>query len=131
MTLETAKVLVDTSVFVNFFRGRQEPKFEALLNNNQILLSQFVKLELLQGVKKSEIKLLEDVLGGLEVIDVLPSLLMDAEMLLKKIKSVGLFLGVVDLLIAAEVNLLGVNIFSHDKVFSKLFALKLIPGVFV
>ncbi|MBI4126042.1 MAG: PIN domain-containing protein [Deltaproteobacteria bacterium] len=121
-----AKVLVDTSVFVEFFRGREVTAFQTLLLNNQILLSSYVRLELLQGVPKQALTKIEYVLGGLEKIQPHDDMMNQAEALLTKVKGSGLTLGIVDLLIAAESILLGAPIYSLDKIFSKLGHLNLI-----
>lgn len=120
------KVLVDTSIFVEFLRGREVPAFRTLLLNNQILLSSYVRLELLQGVPRQALSKIEYVLGGLEKIHPYEDLTNQAEILLHKVKGSGLTLGIVDLLIAAESVLLEVPIYSLDKIFSKLGHLKLI-----
>ncbi len=125
------KILVDTSIFVSFFRGSNIPEFENLLLNNRILLSPYVRLELLQGVRKPEISKLNYVLGGIEPIPHELEALNKAEDILLQIKPAGITIGIVDLIIAAEACLLGVVIFSFDHVFQKLSQLKAIPGTFL
>lgn len=113
-------VLVDTSVFVNFFRGREVHAFKELLLNNQILLSHLVRLELLQGVRKNEIKHIEFVLEGLQLIPMQAALFEEAEKILLKVKNKGWQIGIVDLLLAAEANLMNASIYSEDNIFRKL-----------
>lgn len=121
-----ALVIVDTSIFVEFFRGRDTPVFKELLLNNQILLSNYVRLELLQGVRKQEMNRMEFVLGGLETIPHQENIFTEAENILHQAKGKGLRLGIVDLLIAAESNLMKAPICSLDRVFQSLDSLKLI-----
>lgn len=119
-------VLVDTSVFVDFFRGKEVYAFKELLLNNQILLSLFVRLELLQGVRKKEIEQLEFVLGGLQAMASQEKIFVEAEKILAKVKDHGWRIGIVDLLLAAEANLMEAAIYSFDRIFQKLGDLKLI-----
>lgn len=49
-------VLIDTSFFIDYFRGQDDNKFEQVILDNTCVLSFIVKLEHIQGVRKSEIK---------------------------------------------------------------------------
>lgn len=117
--------LVDTSVFVDFLRGKETPAFKELLLSNEILLSQYVRLELLQGVRKQELRQFEYVLGGLQIISPQKNLFAKAEEIIGQIKGKGLRLGIVDLLIAAEAKILDVPIYSYDLIFKKMVSLNL------
>lgn len=119
-------VLVDTSVFIDFFRGKEPPAFKDLLLNNQIFLSHFVRLELLQGVRKQELHTIEYVLGGLEMIPHQEEIFEVSEKLLHKLKGAGLNLGIIDLFLAAESILMSAPIYSFDRVFEKLARQRLI-----
>lgn len=119
-------VVVDTSVFIDFLRGKPVPSFERLVSANEVLLSSFVRLELLQGARRSEIKLLSRLLEGLTAIPLAPTLASAAEELLSQIKGSGLNVGIVDLLIAAEAQALDCPLFSFDRVFQKLAAMNLV-----
>ncbi len=119
-------VLVDSSVFIEFFRGKDIASFKELLLNNQIALSHYVRLELIQGVRKDERHRLEYVLGGLTMIPPHEKVFEHAEQLLLKLTGVGFTLGTIDLLLASESNLTHSPIFSYDAIFSKLAQKKLI-----
>jgi predicted nucleic acid-binding protein len=119
-------VVVDTSVFVEFFRGRQVPRFEALLRANAVVLSPFVRLELLMGVRKRDARTLEQVLGGIPLIPNQPEWFAVAETFLGHLKGSGLSVGLVDLAIAAEASLLRSRVLSLDGVFARLAARGLI-----
>ena len=60
------KVLVDTCVFVDFLRGQDSEKFESLILNNLVLLSDVVALELYQGIRKTEITKVMRLLASFE-----------------------------------------------------------------
>ncbi|MDO8494496.1 MAG: PIN domain-containing protein [Deltaproteobacteria bacterium] len=120
------KVIVDTSVFVDFFRGRSLPAFQDLLLNDSIILSSFVKLEILQGVRKEETKQVGNLLGGIKTVPFRQELFTIGERLLFKIKGKGLTVGLVDLFIAAEALILDYPVYSFDNIFHKLAQLQLI-----
>ena len=124
-------VLVDTSVFIDFFRGKKPPTFEELLLNDQIILSNFVRLELLQGVRKSEADQLKYVLEGIQNQVFQIEAFETAESILERIRGTGMTVGIVDLLIAAEANIYQCPIYSHDKVFEELFRRRLIPNLWL
>ncbi len=119
-------VVVDTSVFVQHFRGKKDLVFRELLTHGQILLSPFVRLELLQGVRKNEFETLHRVLGGLTTVSITESVFGESERLLVAMKSSGLTLGVVDLLLAAHANMLKCPIYSLDKAFDGLAKRRLV-----
>lgn len=48
-------VVVDTSVFIDLFRGRNSETLQTLLVGGAVLISTTVYLELVQGVRKSEV----------------------------------------------------------------------------
>lgn len=120
------RVVVDTSVFVEFFRGRRVPHFEDLLRANAILLSPCVRLELLMGVRRSESARLDHVLGGIPGFPHRAEVVSVAERFVERLKGKGISVGLVDLLIAAEASLLGSPVFSFDSVFGRLARLGLV-----
>ena len=119
-------VLVDTAVFIAHFRGKSDDTFKRLLFGDEIFLSPFVRIELLQGVKKSEASLVEQVLGGLVPIPAIGDLFGEAEMILRRARQQGMVLGIIDLLIAAQANLNRCPVYSFDKVFDQLALFKLV-----
>lgn len=119
-------VLVDTSVYVAHFRGKSDTTFNDLLLNDQIYLSGYVRLELLQGVRQSEYRQVLHVLTGLHSVPHHDNLMEECERILRKVKGQGLVVGIVDLLLAAEANLERCPIYSFDKIFEKLAKLRLV-----
>jgi predicted nucleic acid-binding protein len=120
------RLLVDTSAFIEFFRGKAVPDLEEALRGNSAVLSGYVRLELLQGVRKSEERVLADLLGGLRQLPHREDLLPRAKAMLREIKGVGLNVGIVDLLIAAQAQLWDCDVLSFDDVFQKLEKLGLV-----
>ena len=113
-------VLVDTSIFIAHFRGKKISEFNEVLINEQIFLSRFVRLELLQGVRKSEVKDLTRVLSGLRTLEPTENVYIEAERILGKSKGLGISMGIVDLLLCAQANLERCPIYSFDLVFEAL-----------
>ena len=118
--------MVDTSVFVESLRGRRVELFDSLVRSNAAVLSPYVRLELLQGVRKSEMAELVDVLGGLRQLPWREDLFPIAEKMLARLKGTGLKVGIVDLLIAAQAQQFGCALLSFDAVFGKLAKLGLV-----
>ncbi|CAG8796804.1 13354_t:CDS:2, partial [Racocetra fulgida] len=93
--------LVDTSVFIDFFRGAPSDAFKVLLSKNQIILSLTVKLEILRGTRKKDAHIVQDVLSGLRQLSAFPNATTCLS-LLNKAKGTGLLGGIPDLLIMAD-----------------------------
>ena len=123
------RVIADTSVFIDFLRGRPAARFEAAVRDNAVLLSPLVRLELLQGVRRDELRVLTDVLGGLPQVPHQPELFATGEMMVRRVKGSGLNVGVVDLLLAAQARLLRASVMSGDAVFARLDAMGLVRAV--
>ncbi len=117
-------VLVDTSIFVSHLRGQVVETFKELLLNDQVYLSSYVRLELLQGVRLNELRQLAHVLSGLRPVPYHKEVMAEAERILRKVKGQGLVVGIVDLLLAAEANLERCPVFSLDRVFDRLARLR-------
>lgn len=119
-------ILADTSVFIDFFKGKDSAVFDLALERGKVLLSDFVRLELLQGIRKNEWPRLRFTFQGLEPMPPVPELVDEAEAILRSVKARGLTIGSIDVLIAAQARLADVPILSNDAVFKKLAALRLI-----
>jgi len=67
-----ANVLVDTSAWVDYFRGKPSAASNALdrlLEENNVVLCGTVELELLQGAKAGERAMLEDLMTALPYVE--------------------------------------------------------------
>ena len=101
-------IAVDTSVWIDFFRGRPNAteKLSALLDRDEVVLPISVRIEILSGAKRSERSRLERVLAALPV-------LYPTEASWKRIEnwvvvgaSAGQRFGVGDLLVVLELTVL-------------------------
>ena len=119
-------VLVDTSVFISHLRGKQDSLFQDLVLNDQIYLSPYVKLELLQGIRRQEMKPLSYALNGLQPLPERSGLMDEAERILAKARGRGLSFGIIDLLLAAQANLERCPVYSFDRIFERLARLRLV-----
>ena len=115
------RVLVDTSVFIDFLRRKTgtTSRLSTLLTDRRVLLSPYVRLELLMGVKKSERKELSSLLSALPSAEPGPTFFADAGTLLGLVKDKGINCGLVDYLIALQSLELEVPLFTIDKMLSR------------
>ncbi|MBI4690543.1 MAG: PIN domain-containing protein [Nitrospirae bacterium] len=98
------KVLIDTSVWIDFFRGKNTELIERvtmLLKLGKAVYTGIIALELINGAKdRKELQTLSDVFGTMERIEEVESTHFNAGMLGYGLARKGHTLGVVDLLIA-------------------------------
>lgn len=125
------RYIVDTSIFIDFFRGKSVPIFENLVLQNQVVLSGFVRLELMIGASKRDRTSLGRTLSGLIYLPDESSndLFAAADKILNTMQMKGVTIGCIDLLIAAQSHLTGYPVFSLDKVFARIASTKLISVV--
>lgn len=112
-------VVVDTSVFIEYLRGSSDDALAVLILKNRVLLSPVVRLELLAGVKKSELKTIERLCNALRRIETFASL-PECERLLNRARGSGLFGGIPDLLVIADALRHRALLFSNDQKMKKL-----------
>lgn len=113
------RIIVDTSVFINYFRGKSAPGLQELIMSDMVLLSQYVRLEILAGISKENYATMRDVLEGLILVPFHPDIIEVAEKFLVELKSEGVNAGIVDVLIASEAAVEEVPIYSFDAVFKQ------------
>jgi predicted nucleic acid-binding protein len=107
-------VVVDTSVFIEYLRGNADDTLTVLTLKNRVLLSPVVRLELLAGVRKSELKPVTKLCNALRPIEEFASL-QECEKLLDRARGSGLFGGIPDLLIIADAVRHRAYLFSYDE----------------
>lgn len=107
-------VVVDTSVFIKYLRGNADDTLTVLTLKNRVLLSPVVRLELLAGVRKSELKTVTRLCNALRPIEEFASL-QECEKLLGRARGSGLFGGIPDLLIIADTIRHRAYLFSYDE----------------
>ncbi|MCI5064583.1 PIN domain-containing protein [bacterium] len=107
-------VVVDTSVFIDYFRGEADDALSILILKNRVLLSPIVRLELLAGVRKKELNVVLDLCNALRPIEEFSSP-SECETLLSRARGTGLFGGIPDLLILSDAVRHNAHLFSSDK----------------
>ena len=107
-------VVIDTSVLIDYLRGEALPEFETLVLNGQAVLSKVVKLELLSGVRKKEASQLEILFSGLVERPEFASASL-CEKLLRRARGSGLFGGIPDLMIIADVVEMRGVLYTRDQ----------------
>ncbi len=121
------KFLVDTSVFINFFRGEDDTELDLLIEEDRVILSQIVLLEIIEGLTKVEAKKVFNLLEGLEVLEDFPPAVACQE-LLAKAKNLGLKGGISDLLILTDCYVNNIKLYSLDIKLTRLAKALKIPA---
>ena len=115
----TQPVLVDTSSFIAFLRGDDLETLPPLILSGWVVLSSVVKLELLAGVRRSEVPTLEDLLSGLTGLETLPPV-EHCTRLLSRARGRGLLGGLPDLMILADCERASARLLTLDGKLRKL-----------
>lgn len=108
------RVLVDTSSFIDYFREGQNNLVPNLALNNEIVLCQIVRLELLKGARRAERALLQNFLEGLFCIKELPIPVL-IEKALFRLHGRGINLGLADVIILTDALQAGCRLLSSDQ----------------
>jgi predicted nucleic acid-binding protein len=122
-------IAVDTSVWVEFFRGRNGSlcrHLEALLDSNQAVVPVPVRVEILGGCRKAELPKLRRVMAALPLLSPTISTWTLIERWLDRAIAAGQHFGVADLLIGAIAVESGAPIWSLDSDFGRLARLGLV-----
>ena len=121
-----AVIAVDTSVWIDFFRGRTPvvEKLAALLDRDQVTLPVPVKIEILSGARKPEGPRLRRLLSALPVLYPPDDLWRRMEMTAGS--AAGQRFGVGDLLIAALAVEHGCTLWSLDCDFARMARLGMV-----
>ena len=115
-------VLVDTCIFVDFLRsqGNKNDTFKNLIEQERVVLSSYVKLEILKGVKIDQLKKIDLLLNGFVGIPDNSDILELAEMHIIKARKGGINFGLIDYFIVLEALRFKLSLFSKDKVMLEL-----------
>ena len=121
-------IAVDTSVWIDFFRGRPiaVEKLSVLLDRDEVALPVPVKIEILSGARKSEVGRLERLLSALPILYPTEALWETMEKWVVAGVAVGQRFGVGDLLVAALAVEHDCSIWSLDNDFVRMASLRMI-----
>lgn len=116
-----AKVLVDTSVWITFFRGKDPQLIELitmLLKSGRAVYTGIIALELVNGAKgQKELQTLHDAFDVMECITVNETTYLSAGKLGYELSRKGHTLSTVDLLIAQTAVENGLSLLTYDEHF--------------
>ncbi len=122
-------VVVDTSVWVDFFRGRNEPvriELRRLIKSNRAILVGMVMAEILQGIKSTtERENVESHFGALPYLEVSQTTWRSAAETAETLRSHGISLPFSDVLIATLAMEHELPVYSTDPHFTQIPHLKL------
>jgi predicted nucleic acid-binding protein len=115
-------IAVDTSVWVDFFRGRQPAagKLLQLLDTDEVALPVPVRIEILAGARKSEQARLARVLGALPLLTTTDATWQRIESWVVTGGAAGQRFGMGDLLVAAIAAENGCQVWSLDQDFPRM-----------
>lgn len=116
-------ILVDTSVWIEFFRGKNKKigeEVQSLLDSDEIILAAPVRIEILSGCSKNNFKQLRQLLSALPVFYPSSTTWERIESWIEKAVSSGERFGVGDLLIASIAADQNSAIWSLDADFGRM-----------
>ncbi|MBC8413115.1 MAG: PIN domain-containing protein [Nitrospira sp.] len=122
-------VLVDTCIWIEFFRGSRQvvKKMQPLIEKATARTAGMVLFELFQGVKSTKERgILQDVMKGIPYAEMRQETWMNAAMLSQSIRSKGITLPPSDILLAQIAIENDLEIFTIDEHFKKIPGLKLL-----
>jgi hypothetical protein len=111
------KVLVDTSVWIEFLKGSNQffaPMLE-LIENGEIYTLELIFTELLQGVKTNrKLKLIRDFYAQMRVLDQ-PGLIFESGDFSRKEGLIKIGIGLINALIINSANQFGLELWTLDR----------------
>jgi len=120
-------VVVDTSVWVAYFRGREpnvEVGLDRLIDEDRVAIVSPVRLELILGARRSQRHALVRQIDALHLLPMTEQTWSRAEDLAMDMRNEGITAGVVDLLIAVTAAENGALLWTLDKDFDPLIKKK-------
>jgi predicted nucleic acid-binding protein len=118
-----ARVLVDTSVWIEFFRGMEPCHGEVLklLDSDQVCCMGIILGELMQGAKSErELSVIADFIHVFQFFPETPQLWEKAGRLSFSLRRKGVTIGLADCFIAVSAEEAGASIFSLDSHFQTI-----------
>jgi len=118
------KVLIDTSVWVDFFRKKESPvslKVREYLKLNQVYYAGPILVELYQGAKtQREMEILDQVFDTISYIDITRDHYRHAGMISQKAAREGKGFSTIDVILAVLAHDGGFSLFSLDRHFQDI-----------
>ncbi|MCX6572463.1 MAG: PIN domain-containing protein [Candidatus Aminicenantes bacterium] len=122
--MSAERVLIDTSVWVDYFRGTTplvSDKVDALLAGDEIWVPMIVLAELIQGAKSiREVAAIEGFLEAFTIVEPGPDTWLEAARLSRKLKGRGRTVHLIDCYIAVIAHGSGCALFTLDAHFREI-----------
>jgi hypothetical protein len=121
------KILIDSSVWIDYFRKKNStvaPFVNLLLDQDRVALCGMVELEILQGLRGKEQRLVQDLFQELYFLEAQRDDFVSAGLLLNQLRSKGITIPSSDCLIAAQCIRHGFALYTLDHDFDYIQALK-------
>ncbi len=121
------KVLIDSSVWIHYFRqgkSKVAENVDLLLDQNRAVLCGMVELEILQGVRGKEQLIIQDLFQALDFLETKREDFISAGLILNQLRSRDITIPSSDCLIAAQSIHNKVSLYTLDKDFDVIPALK-------
>lgn len=122
-----SKVLIDSSVWINYFRPGKSIVAAAvniLLDEDRVALCGMVELEILQGLRGKEHDLVRDLFKALHYIETYREDFILAGTTLNQLRQKGITIPASDCLIAAQCLRLHYSLYTLDNDFKQIHSLK-------
>ncbi len=122
-------IIVDTSVWIEFFKGKNKSLVEGLfqlLDDDQVLLTKPIYLEICTGLSQAESSRIKFYFAALPVLYPQQSSWNLVEKWIDLARAKGERFGIVDLLIGAQAKENSAEVWSLDSDFKRMAKLKLI-----
>ncbi len=119
-------VLVDTSVWIDFFNSKENEKVlqlkEAISNNEDIAIFGVILTEVLQGIKnKKEYELVEEIFESLSYLEMSKNIFIDAANIYRNLRKTGITIRKpVDCMIASVAMNYKIALIHNDKDFEPI-----------
>lgn len=116
-------IVVDSSVWIDFFRGRDQAvvsEMGRLLDDGQVALASPIRLELLTGAARGEVRRLRRLLSALPIFVPSAGLWSKLESWVEVARDAGERFAAMDLVIAGVAHEEGSAIWSRDQDFERM-----------
>ena len=114
-------VVVDTNIWIEFFKnGQNASLIESLLDQNMVIMPSMVKIELLSGARKNEVKILKPLFSSLREEIPKHDDWLQIETWITIARAKGKRFYTIDFLIASMAHRLKACVYSLDSAFKEM-----------
>ena len=122
--MSAEKILIDTSVWIEYFRNKSSPiaeEVDKILSDDEVYVPKIVMAELIQGAKSErEISIIEDFLDAFHIVDHKEDNWIKAGRLAYNLKKKGKSISLLDCYISTIAQEYGCKIFTLNRHFREI-----------